>query len=71
MHGGGLIELLLHRKRRARGRVHDGRGVMVVVVHDDGRGRCGRRRRDNFFHVLVAAPLTDRIEPHAVRPRQE
>ena len=61
--------MLLHRKGRARGRVHDGRGVMVVVVHDDGGGRRGRRCRYDLFHVLVAAPLADRIEPHAVPAR--
>ena len=61
MHGGGLIELLLHRKRRARGRVHDGRGVMVVVVHDDGRGRRCRWRGDDLLDVVVALPLADRV----------
>ena len=66
----GSVELLLHRKGRARGRVHDGRGgVMVVVVHDDGRGRGGRRRRHDLFNILVFAPLADRVEPHAVPAR--
>ena len=46
--------MLLHRKGGARGRVHDGRGgVMVVMMDHDGRGRGGRRRgnlrvNDNF-----------------------
>ena len=54
--------MLLHRKGRARGRrVHDGRGMMMVVVNNDGRGRRGRRRGDDLLDVLVAAPLADRI----------
>ena len=58
-----LIELLLHGKGRTRGRrVHDGRGgVMVMVVNDGWRGRSGRRCRYDLFHILVAAPLADRI----------
>ena len=63
--------MLLHRKGRARRLVHDGRGMVVVMMHDDGRGRSGRRRRDNFFHVLVSAPLADRVEPHTVGPREQ
>ena len=71
-HGGGSIELLLHRKGRARGRrVHDSGGVVVVVVHDDGRGRRCRRCRYDLFHVFVFAPLADGVEPHSVRPRQK
>ena len=63
--------MLLHRKGRARRLVHDGGGVMVVVVHDDGRGRCGRRRGDDLLDVLVVAPLADGIQPHSVWPRQQ
>ena len=51
--------------------MHDGRGVMVMVMDDGWRGRRGRRRCDDLFHVLVAAPLADGIEPHSVWPRQK
>ena len=51
--------------------MHDGSGMVVVVVYDDGRGRRGRRRRDNFLDVFVFAPLADGIEPHSVWPCQK
>ena len=44
---------------------------MMVMVHDYGGGRGARRRRDNFFHVLVPAPLADGIEPHAEGPGEQ
>ena len=44
---------------------------MMVVVHDDGRGRRGRRCRYDLLDVLVAAPLADGIEPHAEGPRKQ
>ena len=54
--------MLLHRKGRARGRrVHDGRGMVVVMMHDHGRGRSGRRRGDDLFNILVPAALADRV----------
>ena len=44
---------------------------MVVVMHYDGRGRRCRRRCDDLFNILVAAPLADRIEPHAEGPGEQ
>ena len=38
--------------------------------YDRGR-RSGRRRGDDLLDVLVAPPLADRIEPHAVGPSQQ
>ena len=62
--------MLLHRKGRTW-RVHDSRGMAVVVVYNYWGWRSGRRRGDDLLDVVVALPLADRIEPYPVGPRQE
>ena len=63
---------MLHRKGGARGRrVHDGGGVLVMMVYDNWGRRSGRRGRHDLFDVFVAAALADRVEPDSVWPRQQ